>query len=104
LGTWSHDTEEEMAILSLRPTSFEIVDQGFRHNSGKRIRSRMASLAFRYLESLAFPVDIFQREFGNLVGSQPIGHKKEQDGIVSPTSDCPSVHHFQSATDLVPSD
>jgi hypothetical protein len=64
----------------------------------------MASLAFQYLESLAFPVDIFQREFGNLVGAQPIGHKKKQDGIVSPASDCPSVHRFQSATDLVPGD
>jgi hypothetical protein len=68
-----------MAILSLRSTSFEIVDQGFSHYSGKWIRSRMASLAFRHLESLAFPVDIFQREFGNLVGSKPIGDKKKQD-------------------------
>jgi hypothetical protein len=93
-----------MAILSLRSTSFEIVDQSLCHNSGERIYSRMASLAFRYLEPLAFPVDIFQREFGNLVGSQSIGHKKEQDGVVSPTSDCPSVRRFQSATDLVPRD
>ena len=38
----------------------------------------MASLAFRHLESLAFPADIFQCEFGNLVGSQPIGHKKSK--------------------------
>jgi hypothetical protein len=64
----------------------------------------MASLAFLRLESFAFPVDIFQRKFRNLVGSQPIGHKKKQDGIVSPTSDCPSVHNVQRATDLVPSD
>ena len=86
-----------MAILSLRSASFQIVDQSFCHYSGKRIRSRMASLALRYLESLAFPV--FQREFGDLVGAQPVGHKKEQDRIVSPTSDCPSVHRFQSATE-----
>jgi hypothetical protein len=93
-----------MTILSLRSTSFEIVDQSLRHYSGERIRSRMASLAFRYLESLAFPVDVFQCESGNLVGSQPIGNKKEQDGIVSPASNGPSVYRFQRATDLVPSD
>ncbi len=84
-----------MAILSLRSTSFEIVDQGFCYDSGERIRSRMASLAFRYLESLAFPIDIFQREFGDLVSAQPVGHKKKQDRIVSPTSDCPSVSDGQ---------
>jgi hypothetical protein len=93
-----------MTILSLRSTSFEIVDQGFCDYSGERIRSRMASFAFRYLEPLAFPVNIFQSEFGNLVGSQSICHKKKQDGIITPTSDCPSVHRFQSATDLVPRD
>jgi hypothetical protein len=93
-----------MAILSLRSTSFEILDQGFCHYSGERIRGRMTSLAFRYLESLTFPVDIFQREFGNLVCSQSIGHKKKQDGIVSPASDRPSVRRFQRATDLVPGD
>ena len=61
---------------------------------GLGIRSRMASFAFRHLEPLVFPVDIFQSEFGNLVGSQSIGHKKEQDGLISPTSDRYSVHRF----------
>src|ERR1700678_929378 len=100
----SHDTEEQMAILSLRSTSFEIVDQGFCHYSGERIRGRMASLAFRHLESLAFPVDVFQREFGNLMSPQPVGHKKKQDGIISPASDCPSGPPFQRCDDLVPRD
>ena len=93
-----------MAILSLRSTSFEIVDQGLCHYSGERICGRMTSFALRYLESLAFPVDVFQREFGNLMSPQPVGHKKEQDGVISPASDCPSVHRFQRATDLVPRD
>src|SRR5262249_19732670 len=96
--------EEHVAILLLRPSGTDVRDQCFSHHIGERISRPMSGLALRDLEPFAFPVDIVESEFSNLVCTQTIGHQQKKNGVIAPSPGGTLVHCFQHAAHLVPGD
>lgn len=100
----SQNTKEYVPILRFRPSGAQILDKGFGHYISERVSRRMPGFAFGNLQSLSFPVNIVEGQFGYLMRTQTIRHQEKKHGIVPSPSNRPPVNGFEQAAHFLPND
>ncbi len=64
----------------------------------------MPGLALRHREPLALPVDVIQRQRGDLAAAQPVGHQQQQDRLVALAARGAPIDAGEHLSDLLPRD
>src|SRR5215469_9664636 len=75
--------EKEVTIGRLRSAVLEVIDYGVAYNRGKRIGSGVIGLPFRYMQSLALPVDMIEHQRGNLPSAQAVRDQQQQNRVIA---------------------
>jgi hypothetical protein len=95
-------TEEYMPVLCLRAPVAQVLQNSIPYYRRQRIACAMSSLTFRNQKTIPLPVDVLQREFGNLAGTKTICGQQKHDRVVSLSNRRASVYGLERSPDILP--
>ena len=93
-----------MTIGGLGAPVLQVVDDRLADDACQRIRRPVTSLALGNIEPLVLPVDVFQRELGNLIATQTVRHEQQKNGVVTPPQCAAPVRAAEHVSDFIPCD
>ena len=96
--------EEQLPLIAPRTAVLQIVHERFPDRPRERERGRVPGLALRHPEALAPPIDVIQRQRGDLSATQPVGDQQHQDRPVTLAARRAAIHPGQHPADLLPGD
>ena len=94
--------EEDMAVRALRAAMAQIVEQRLTDHDRQREGGRVACLPLRDRQTLTLPVDVVEREHGDLATTQTVGDEQQQDRVVPPARLGPAINDGKSPVDVLP--
>lgn len=81
-----------------------VIEQGLADDARQRIGGAMSGLALGNQQTVSFPIDVVERQGGDLPGAQSVGHEQEQDRVVALADRTATVDPLKHPPDLVPAD
>jgi hypothetical protein len=95
---------EEHSALHIGPAVLQVVDDGLADDGRQRISGGVIGLALTYMQSIALPVDVIERERRDLPGTQPICDHEQQHSVVAPSDDRAPLDLIEHFLDGIPAD